>query len=69
VEVDGVPSVRTHVLVMPPTDWTEENYMGLGMIATAMPAVNAIAATVAAKPGIVMAHEIAAFGARGCALR
>lgn len=69
VEVDGVPSVRTHVLLMPPTDWTEESYMGLGMIATAMPAVNAIAATVAAKPGIVMAHEIAAFGARGFALR
>jgi hypothetical protein len=30
-----------------------------------MAAVNAIPATVAAKPGIVMAHEIAAFGARG----
>ncbi|MFN8625791.1 MAG: dihydrodipicolinate reductase [Candidatus Binatia bacterium] len=65
VEVDGVPRVRTHVMMMPPVDWQEAGFMGLGMIATAMPAVNAIPATVAAKPGIVMAHDIAAFGARG----
>lgn len=65
IEIDGMPSVRTHLLVFPPPDWNEENYMGLGMIMTAMPAVNAIDAVVRAAPGIVGPHEIHGFGAHG----
>jgi hypothetical protein len=65
IEVDGKPAVRTHVSFLPPADWDEEDFMGLGMIMTAMPAVNAIPAVVAAAPGIALAHDIALFGAGG----
>ena len=65
IEIDGMPSVRTHLLVYPPPDWNEDNFMGLGMIMTAMPAVNAIDAVVHAAPGIVWAHELHGYGARG----
>ncbi|TZG24167.1 dihydrodipicolinate reductase [Sphingomonas montanisoli] len=67
IDVIGMPTVHTHVLLVPPKDWNEENYMGLGMIMTAMPAVNAIPHVVAAKPGIVMQHELPAYGAKGFA--
>lgn len=67
IEVIGLPTVSTLVQFSPPSDWNEENYMGLGMIMTAMPAVNAIAAVVAAKPGIVMSHQLPAYGAHGFA--
>jgi len=36
---------------LPPKDWTEPGFMGLGMIYTAMPVTNAVPAVVAAKPG------------------
>jgi 2,4-diaminopentanoate dehydrogenase len=52
VEVDGEPGVRSQFQILPPPDWSEPGYMGLGMIMTAMPAVNAIPAVVAAPPGI-----------------
>ena len=52
VEVDGEPTVRSQFQILPPSDWSEPGYMGLGMIMTAMPAVNAIPAVVAAPPGI-----------------
>jgi hypothetical protein len=52
VEVDGEPGVRAQFQILPPPDWSEPGYMGLGMIMTAMPAVNAIPAVVAAPPGI-----------------
>lgn len=67
IDVVGMPNVSTRVQISPPSDWNEENYMGLGMIMTAMPAVNAIAAVVAAKPGIVMTHQLPAYGAHGFA--
>ena len=38
---------------LPPKDWTEPGFMGLGMIYTAMPVTNAVPAVVAAPPGIV----------------
>ncbi len=52
VEIDGLPAVRSQLQILPPPDWSEPNYMGLGMIMTAMPAVNAIPAVCAAPPGI-----------------
>jgi 4-hydroxy-tetrahydrodipicolinate reductase len=52
VEVDGEPTIRSQFRIFPPRDWSEPGYMGLGMIMTAMPAVNAIPAVVAAPPGI-----------------
>jgi 4-hydroxy-tetrahydrodipicolinate reductase len=39
--------------VLPPNDWSEDGYMGVGEIYTAMPVVNAIPHVVAARPGIV----------------
>ncbi len=52
VRVDGMPNMRTVLRVLPPEDWDEPGYMGLGMIYTAMPVVNAVPRVVAAAPGI-----------------
>ncbi|CAB4603543.1 unannotated protein [freshwater metagenome] len=62
VEVQGMPSVRTKLEVFPPADFVAESfsdYMVLGMIMTAMPAVNAVASVCAAKPGIVTYLDMA----------
>ncbi len=56
VEVQGRPTVRTKVQFLPPPDFqakTLADFMVLGQIMTAMPAINAIPAVVAAPPGIV----------------
>jgi hypothetical protein len=56
VEVQGRPTVRTSVQFLPPPDFQAKSladFMVLGHIMTAMPAVNAIPAVVAASPGIV----------------
>ena len=53
IQVFGLPNMRTVVHCLPPSDWTEEGFMGLGMIYTAMPVTNAVPAVVAAAPGIV----------------
>jgi 4-hydroxy-tetrahydrodipicolinate reductase len=56
VEVAGRPTVRTTVQFLPPPDFQAKSladFMVLGHIMTAMPAVNAIPAVVAAPPGIV----------------
>jgi hypothetical protein len=56
IEVQGRPTVRTRLLFLPPPDFQGEtlaDFMVLGHIMTAMPAVNAIPAVVAAQPGIV----------------
>ncbi len=58
VEVDGEPKVRSRFQILPPDDWSEPGYMGLGMIMTAMPAVNAIAAVCAAAPGIATYRDL-----------
>jgi 2,4-diaminopentanoate dehydrogenase len=55
VEIEGQPRVRTKVEITPPPDFqatTFADYMVLGMIITAMPAVDAIPAVCAAPPGI-----------------
>jgi hypothetical protein len=52
IKITGLPGVRTVVRVLPPRDWAEEGYMGVGEIYTAMPVVNAVPHLVAASPGI-----------------
>ena len=58
IKIDGRPSVRTLVRVLPGADWTETEFMGLGEIYTAMPVVNAVPAVVAAQPGIVTFRDL-----------
>lgn len=56
IEVQGRPTVRTTLRFLPPPDFEATSladFMVLGHIMTAMPAVNAIPAVVAAPPGIV----------------
>jgi hypothetical protein len=56
IQVDGRPSVTVRLEYLPPPDFeatTFADFMVLGMIMTAMPAIHAIPAVVAAPPGIV----------------
>jgi hypothetical protein len=56
IEVQGRPTVRTKIDFLPPPDFQAsclEDFMVLGHIMTAMPAINAVPAVVAAPPGIV----------------
>ena len=56
VDVQGQPCVRTKLEVYPPADFVAKSfgdYMVLGMIMTALPAVNAIPQLCRARPGIV----------------
>jgi hypothetical protein len=61
IEVLGRPTVRTTLQFLPPADFqatTLADFMVLGHIMTAMPAVNAIPAVVAAPPGIVTYADV-----------
>lgn len=58
IKIDGRPSVRTLVRVLPGDDWTEPEFMGLGEIYTAMPVVNAVPLVVAAPAGIVTFKDL-----------
>jgi hypothetical protein len=56
IEVQGRPTVRTKVQFLPPPDFEAKSlsdFVVLGLIMTAMPAIYAIPAVVAAPPGIV----------------
>jgi 2,4-diaminopentanoate dehydrogenase len=56
IRVDGRPTVTARLEYLPPPDFeatTFADFMVLGMIMTAMPAINAIPHVVAAPPGIV----------------
>jgi 4-hydroxy-tetrahydrodipicolinate reductase len=56
IEVQGRPTVTTKVQFLPPPDFQAQSladFMVLGHIMTAMPAINAIPSVVAAPPGIV----------------
>ena len=56
VEIDGSPRVRTKLQILPPHGFegkSFQDFIVLGMIATALPAVHAIPAVYAARPGIV----------------
>ncbi len=65
VEIDGRPAVRSQLQILPPPDWDEPDFMGLGMIMTAMPAVNAIPAVCAAPAGIVTHRDLPLVTAAG----
>jgi hypothetical protein len=55
IRIDGRPTVTTTLEYLPPPDFeatTFADFMVLGMIMTAMPAINAIPRVVAAPPGI-----------------
>lgn len=69
IQVFGVPNMRTVVHVLPPDGWTEEGFMGLGMIYTAMPVTNAVPAVVAAPPGIVTLADLPVVTGRVAATR
>jgi hypothetical protein len=61
IEIEGRPTIRAKVDILPPPDFhatTFGEFMVLGMILTAMPAVNAIPNVVAAPPGIVTYTDI-----------
>ena len=68
VDIQGMPTVRTKLEVFPPPDFVAKSfsdYMVLGMIMTAMPAVNAIPAICNAKPGIRTYADLPLITARG----
>ncbi|OBJ68846.1 dihydrodipicolinate reductase [Mycobacterium sp. 1274756.6] len=58
IQVFGVPNMRTVLHCLPPADWTEPSFEGLGSIYTAMPVTNAVPAVVAAPPGIVTLADL-----------
>jgi 2,4-diaminopentanoate dehydrogenase len=61
ITVHGLPTVRTRIEYLPPPDFqatTFAEFMVIGMIMTAIPAVNAIPAVVAAPPGIVTYNDL-----------
>jgi hypothetical protein len=61
IEVQGRPTVQTKVQFLPPPDFEAQSladFMVLGHIMTAMPAINAIPAVVAAAPGIVTYNDL-----------
>jgi hypothetical protein len=72
IEVAGQPTVRTTLQYLPPPDFqatTMAEFMVIGMIITAMPAVNAIPLVVAAPPGIVTYADLPLPLPRGWASR
>ncbi len=58
IQVFGLPNLRTVLHCLPPADWTEPGFGGLGSIYTAMPVTNAIPAVVAAAPGVVTLADL-----------
>jgi hypothetical protein len=61
IEVAGRPTMRIRIDILPPPDFgatTMAEFMVLGMILTALPAINAIRAVVAAPPGIVTYADV-----------
>lgn len=61
ITIEGLPSVRVRLEYLPPPDFqatTFADFMVLGMIMTALPAINAIPHVVAAPPGIVTYNDL-----------
>jgi hypothetical protein len=70
VEIEGRPCVRTHMEIFPPADFEAksfDDFMVLGMIMTALPAIDAIPAVCAAPPGIVTYVDLPLVTPRGFA--
>jgi 4-hydroxy-tetrahydrodipicolinate reductase len=61
ITVEGMPTVRTRIEYLPPPDFqatTMAEFMVIGMVMTALPAINAIPSVVAAPPGIVTYNDL-----------
>jgi len=61
ITIEGMPTVRVKLDYLPPPDFqatTFAEFMVLGMIMTAMPAVNAVPLVVAAPPGVVTYNDL-----------
>jgi hypothetical protein len=61
IQVEGMPTVTLNVGFLPPPDFQAEtiaDFMVIGHIITAMPAINAVPAVVAAAPGIVTYNDL-----------
>jgi hypothetical protein len=61
INVEGLPTATTTLDFLPPPDFeaqTLEDFMAIGHIITAVPALNAIPALVAAPPGIVSYSDL-----------
>ena len=59
--MQGRPTIQTKVQFLPPPDFEAEtmaDFMVLGHIMTAMPAINAIPVVIDAPPGIVTYPEV-----------
>ena len=68
IQIDGRPTVTLNVGFLPPPDFEAEtiaDFMVLGHIMTAAPPLNAIAAVVAAAPGIATYNDLALVLSRG----
>jgi hypothetical protein len=68
VEIQGQPAVRLKMEIFPPPDFeakTFDDFMVLGMIMTALPAIDAIPAVCAAAPGIVTYLDLPLVTPRG----
>ncbi|HWE56559.1 MAG TPA: hypothetical protein VG435_13680 [Acidimicrobiales bacterium] len=68
VKVEGRPTVRLQMHILPPADFEArslDDFMVLGMIGTALPAVAAVPAVCAAGPGIVTYGDLPLITARG----
>ncbi|MGD1348037.1 dihydrodipicolinate reductase [Mycobacterium seoulense] len=72
IEVQGQPTIKTTLSFLPPPDFqgeTLDDYIMLGLTITAMPAVNAIPAVVAAPPGIATYNDLPLLLPRGVLAR
>ncbi|WP_319453347.1 MULTISPECIES: dihydrodipicolinate reductase [unclassified Mycobacterium] len=68
VEVQGRPTVKCTLDLLPPTDFTAKSssdYLLLGLIMTAVPAIIAIPAVVSASPGIATYNDLVPLLPRG----
>jgi hypothetical protein len=68
ITVEGLPTVTASLDFLPPPDFeaeTIEEFMAIGHIITAVPALNAIPAVVASAPGIITYADLAAPHPRG----
>src|SRR4051794_40944921 len=68
VEIQGQPAVRLKMEIFPPPDFVAEtfdDFMVLGMIMPAMPAIDAVPAVCAAAPGIVPYLDLPLITPRG----
>ena len=66
IEVRGAPQINLRVDVLPEdlTTFTLEDVAAMGSMITAMPVVNAIAAVVSARPGIVTYADLPTVASR-----